>query len=82
MGAICQRSTNQAHLAGRASGIMGSPDRITRQQKQHPDQVEPNISLLPIELQRQLHGSLSRHLGNIVIKPGSSCTRWWTCDNV
>ena len=59
-------------FAGHAYGINGSTDSKSQQQSQQPDQIGPNISLLPEELQGQWHEQLKRHLGSIVIKPYSN----------
>ena len=67
-------------FAGHAYGINGSTDSKSQQQSQQPDQIGPNISLLPEELQGQWHEQLKRHLGSIVIKPYSNRKVRWSCD--
>ena len=67
-------------VAGHAYGISGSTASKSQQQSQQPDEIGPNISLLPEELQGQWHERLNKHLGSIVIKPGSNRKVWWSCD--
>jgi len=40
----------------------------------------PNISLFADKLQKQWHEKLNVHLGNILIRPGSSRKVWWSCN--
>ena len=66
-------------VAGHAYGS-GSIKNRPQQQSQQPDEIGPNISLLPEELQCQWHEELNKHLGSIVIKPHSQRKVWWSCD--
>jgi len=70
----------QCCVAGHAYGISDSTDSKSQQQSQQPDEIGPNISLLPQELQGQWHEQLNGHLGSIVIKPYSNRKVWWSCD--
>ena len=50
--------------------------------QQHGQQLHkgPDTSLLAGELQKQWHGKLNMHLGNLLITPGSNRKVWWSCD--
>ncbi|DBA90871.1 TPA: hypothetical protein ACH3X2_004241 [Trebouxia sp. C0005] len=64
---------------GYAYGIDIPSDSTPQQQSSQLDKG-PNISLLADELQKQWHGKLNLHLGNILIRPGSDRKVWWSCD--
>ncbi|DBA90894.1 TPA: hypothetical protein ACH3X2_004234 [Trebouxia sp. C0005] len=64
---------------GYAYGINIPSDSTPQQQSSQLDKG-PNISLLADELQKQWHGKLNMHLGNILIRPGSERKVWWSCD--
>ncbi|DBA98586.1 TPA: hypothetical protein ACH3X1_014384 [Trebouxia sp. C0004] len=67
-------------LYGRhACGISVSADSMSQQQSLQVDSG-PNTGLLDDMLQKQWHEKLNKHLGNILIRPGSARKVWWSCD--
>ncbi|KAA6421106.1 MAG: hypothetical protein FRX49_09016 [Trebouxia sp. A1-2] len=65
--------------AGHAYGVNSRSDSMSQQQSSQLDKG-PNISLLADELQKQWHGKLNMHLGNVLIRPTSNRKVWWSCD--
>ena len=65
--------------AGRTCGLATSADSLPKCLSQQLDKG-PNTSLLADELQKQGNEKLNMHLGNILIRPGSTRKVWWSCD--
>ncbi|DBB15635.1 TPA: hypothetical protein ACH3X3_003846 [Trebouxia sp. C0006] len=69
-----------------ASGISSSNDSSNdsickhQLQKEQHEEVEPNVSLLADDLQKQWLEKLNVHLGSILIRPASHRKVWWSCD--
>ena len=83
---VCQLVTDVIWPAEIASGISSSNDSSNdsickhQLQKEQREEVEPNVSLLADDLQKQWLEKLNVHLGSILIRPASHRKVWWSCD--